>query len=92
MNRTTKSIIGLGVAVIVLGGGLTALMLTEPKENENSESNISASEESSETYGEGILLLKDEKAGDSEGLIKSLIVKNDGNRIWTGCPAPWPCS
>lgn len=81
MNRTTKSIIGLGVAVIVLGGGLTALMLTEPKENENSESNISASEESSETYGEGILLLKDEKAGDSEGLIKSLIVKNDGNRI-----------
>lgn len=81
MNRTTKSIIGLGVAVIVLGGGLTALMLTEPKDKENIENSVSVSEESSEVYGEGILLLKDEKAGESEGLIKSLIINNNGNRI-----------
>lgn len=76
MNKTTKSIIGLGVAVIVLGGGLTALILTEPKNKENSESTISASEESSEAYGEGILLIKDEKSGDEEGLIKEVTVKN----------------
>ncbi len=81
MNKTTKSIIGLGVAVIVLGGGLTALMLTEPKESENSESNISTSEESSEVYGEGILLIKDEKSGDAESIIKEVTVKNSTDKL-----------
>lgn len=76
MNKTTKSIIGLSVAVIVLGGGLTALMLTEPKESENSDSSVSATEESSETYGEGIMLINDEKSGDEEGLVKEVTVKN----------------
>lgn len=81
MNKTTKSIIGLGVAVIVLGGGLTALILTEPKNKENSESNISTSEESSEAYGEGIILIKDEKSGEEEGLIKEVTVKNSDDTL-----------
>lgn len=68
MNKTTKSIIGLGAAVIVLGGGLAALMLTEPKDDKNSESNISTSEESSEAYGEGILLIKDENQAKKKDL------------------------
>lgn len=81
MNKTTKSIIGLGAAVIVLGGGLAALMLTEPKDDKNIESNISTSEESSEAYGEGILLIKDEKSGEEEGLIKEVTVKNSSDKL-----------
>ncbi len=81
MNKTTKSIIGLGAAVIVLGGGLAALMLTEPEDKENDEKSISTSEESSEAYGEGILLIKDEKAGDEESIIKEVTVKNDSDEL-----------
>lgn len=76
MTRNAKSIIGLSAAVVVLGGGLAALMLTEPKDNENGESSVSTSEESSEAEGAGIFLVQDEKAGETEGLIKELTVKN----------------
>lgn len=76
MNKSVKTIIGLGVAVVVLGGGLTALMLTEPKNTDNKESSVSTSEESSETYGDGIILVNDEKAGEEEGLVKEVTVKN----------------
>lgn len=80
MNKTAKSIIGLGVAVVVLGGGLTALVLTEPKENENTES-VSTSEETSEAYGSGIQLLKDEKTENGEGLVKSVTVTNSSDKL-----------
>lgn len=80
MNKTAKSIVGLGAAVIVLGGGLAALMLTEPKETENSES-VSTSEESSEAYGSGIQLLKDEKTENGEGLVKSVTVINGSDKL-----------
>ncbi|MDE6780018.1 MAG: DUF4340 domain-containing protein [Ruminococcus sp.] len=80
MNKTAKSIVGLGAAVIVLGGGLAALMLTEPKDTENSES-VSTSEESSEVYGSGIQLLKDEKTENGEGLVKSVTVTNSSDKL-----------
>ena len=76
MNKTAKSIIGLGAAVIVLGGGLAALMLTEPKDKENEENSVSSSEESSVTEGAGIVLIQDEKAGESESVVKEVTVKN----------------
>ena len=81
MNKSVKTIIGLGVAVIVLGGGLTALILTEPKNTENTESTVSTSEETSETYGSGIHLINDEKAGEEEGLIKEVTVKNSTDTL-----------
>lgn len=82
MNKTTKSIIGLGAAVIVLGGGLTALMLTEPKDKENDESTLSSvPDESSEIYGEGIILIQDEKAGESDGIVKEVTVKNSDDTL-----------
>ena len=80
MNKSVKTIIGLGVAVVVLGGGLTALMLTEPKNTDNNESTVSATEESSEVYGAGIGLITDEKA-DEEGLIKEVTVKNSTDTL-----------
>lgn len=81
MNKSVKTIIGLGVAVVVLGGGLTALMLTEPKETENSENPVSTSEEVSEVYGDGIILIKDEKTNDEEGLVKEVTVKNTTDNL-----------
>lgn len=81
MNKSVKTIIGLGAAVVVLGGGLAALMLTEPKENENSESTSSTSEESSEAYGDGIVLIQDEKADGEEGLVKEVTVKNSTDNL-----------
>ena len=81
MNKSVKAIIGLGVAVIVLGGGLVALMLTEPKNTDNNVDSVSTSEESSEVYGEGILLINDEKAGEEEGLVKEVTVKNTTDRL-----------
>lgn len=87
MNKTTKSIIGLSVAVVVLGGGLTALMLTEPKDKENSEeSSVSTSEESSEAYGEGIVLIQDEKNEESD--IKEVTVKNSTNSLHVVMKSP----
>ncbi len=76
MNRTAKSIIGLGAAVIVLGGGLAALVLTEPKDEENKESSVSSSEESSAAEGAGIVLIQDDKATESESIVKEVTVKN----------------
>lgn len=81
MNKSVKSIIGLGAAVVVLGGGLAALMLTEPKDKDTEENSVSSSKESSEVYGEGILLIQDEKAGESEGVIKEVTVKNSGEKL-----------
>lgn len=75
MSKTTKSIIGLSVAVIVLGGGLVALRLTEP-DSESTESSIESSDESSETYGEGLVVLKDDKSDDEERVIEEVTVKN----------------
>ncbi|MDE6833896.1 MAG: DUF4340 domain-containing protein [Ruminococcus sp.] len=81
MNKSVKTIIGLGVAVVVLGGGLTALILTEPKNTDNTESSVSTSEESSEVYGNGIHLINDEKAGEAEGIIKEVTVKNSTDTL-----------
>ncbi|MDE6427032.1 MAG: DUF4340 domain-containing protein [Ruminococcus sp.] len=81
MNKSVKTIIGLGVAVVVLGGGLAALMLTEPKNTDNNEKSVSTSEESSETYGEGIALIRDEKAGEAEGIIKEVTVTNTTDKL-----------
>lgn len=81
MNKSVKTIIGLGAAVVVLGGGLAALMLTEPKETENNESTSSVSEESSEAYGSGIAVVQDEKSGEEEGLIKEVTVKNSTDNL-----------
>lgn len=76
MNKTAKSIIGLSAAVVVLGGGLAALMLTEPKENENTDSSVSSSEESSVAEGSGIVLIQDEKATEAGSTVKEVTVKN----------------
>ncbi|MCM1505875.1 MAG: DUF4340 domain-containing protein [Ruminococcus flavefaciens] len=87
MNKTTKSIIGLSVAVVVLGGGLAGLMLTEPKDKENNEeSSVSTSEESSEVYGEGIVLIQDEKNEESD--IKEVTIKNSTDNLHVVMKSP----
>lgn len=55
MKKAVKGIIGLSAALVVLGGGLAVLKLTEPKETEESSSSAS-----SEVSGAGITLVKDE--------------------------------
>ena len=67
MKKSVKGIIGLGGVLVVLGGGLAALKLTEPKEEAEE-----SSEYSSEAEGAGITLVSDA----SGGTISKVTVKN----------------
>lgn len=64
MKKAVKGIIGLGAVLVVLGGGLAALKLTESDNTEGS-----SSSESSEVSGAGTVILEDAD-------IKSVNVKN----------------
>ena len=64
MKKAVKGIIGLGAVLVVLGGGLAALKLTESDDTEGS-----SSSESSEVSGAGTVILEDAD-------IKSVNVKN----------------
>lgn len=64
MKKAVKGIIGLSAVLVVLGGGLAALKLTEPED-----SGDSSSQSSSEASGAGITLIKDEE-------IEKIKVKN----------------
>ncbi|MBQ8296711.1 MAG: DUF4340 domain-containing protein [Ruminococcus sp.] len=71
MKKAVKGIIGLSAALVVLGGGLAALKLTEPEEKTD-ESSVS----SSETEGAGITLVQDTASSDNAGTVSKVIVKN----------------
>ena len=69
MKKSVKGILGLCGVLVVLGGGLAALKLTEdPDRNSSSES------ESSEVKGAGVSLIADKSGGS--GTISSVKVKN----------------
>lgn len=55
MKKAAKGLIGLSAALVVLGGGLAALKLTEPGGNDES------SETSSEAYGSGTIIIEDKE-------------------------------
>lgn len=58
MKKQVKGIIGLGAVLVVLGGGLAVMKLTEPKDN--SESSASLSDISlTSAVGQGIILIED---------------------------------
>ncbi|MDE5569055.1 MAG: DUF4340 domain-containing protein, partial [Ruminococcus sp.] len=77
MKKSVKGIIGLSAALVVLGGGYAALMLTQPEEatDENTSS------ESSETEQHEVIIIHDENAGDSTGVIKTVDVKNSSGEL-----------
>lgn len=86
MKKSVKGIIGLSAVLVVLGGGLAALMLTEPKDGDgNDSSNISdVSDE-----GQQVVLIHDDKVTgtdpetglDLEGVIKTVDVKNQTDEL-----------
>lgn len=58
MKKQVKGIIGLGAVLVVLGGGLAVMKLTEP--NDDSDSKASISDISlSNAVGQGIILIED---------------------------------
>lgn len=81
MKKAAKGIIGLSAALAVLGSGLAALKLTEPKE-ENQESSSQVSENSG--AGEAAVLIRDrnitgtdpDTGADLEGVIERVDVTN----------------
>lgn len=84
MKKSAKGIIGLGALLVVLGGGITALMLTDPKEEENgSESESGVPEQQVQ------VLIRDDKVtgtdpetgADLEGVIKTVDVKNSTGEL-----------
>lgn len=79
MKKSVKGIIGLGGVLVVLGGGLAALKLTEPKEEAEE-----SSEYSSEAEGAGIALVSDA----SGGTISKVTVKNRTDELEILMAAP----
>ena len=85
MKKAAKGIIGLSAVLAVLGGGLAALKLTEPKENEENSSEVSEVSEA----GEEVVLIRDnnitgtdpETGSDLEGVIKKVDVKNKTDEL-----------
>ncbi len=67
MKKAVKGIIGLSSALVVLGGGLAVLKITEPKEKEEISSSAS-----SEVSGAGITLIKE----DDNDFVASVKVTN----------------
>lgn len=79
MKKAVKGIIGLSAALVVLGGGYAALMLTQPEEP-TEESSIS---ESSDTEQHEVILIHDDKAtaNNAQGVIKTVDVKNPSGEL-----------
>lgn len=77
MKKSVKGIIGLSVALVVLGGGYAALMLTQPEET-TEENSIS---ESSEPEQNNIVLIHDDNADGSKGIVKTVDVKNASGEL-----------
>lgn len=75
MKKTVKGIIGLGAVLVVLGGGLAALKLTEPADKPAEDS----SDESSAAEGAGIVLVKDKDGGN--GVISGVTVVNESGSL-----------
>lgn len=86
MKKSVKGIIGLSAALVVLGGGYAALMLTQPENNEDANSSET---ESSETEQQAIILIHDDKVtgtdpdtgADLKGVIKTVSVKNQTDEL-----------
>ena len=86
MKKAAKGIIGLSAVLVVLWGGLAALKLTEPKE-ENQEDSSQVSENSD--AGEAVVLIKDKNitgtdpdtGTDLEGVIERVDVKNKTDEL-----------
>lgn len=60
MKKAVKGIIGLSAALVVLGGGLAALKLTEPEKTEES------SDTSSEVSGAGVTIIEEKEIAKVE--------------------------
>lgn len=77
MKKSVKGIIGLSAVLVVLGGGYAALMLTQPEEttDENSSSESSVPEQNN------VVLIHDENAENSNGIIKTVDVKNASGEL-----------
>ncbi len=76
MKKSVKGIIGLSAALVVLGGGYAALMLTQPEDDtgENSSSEVS------DTEPHEVVLIQD-SAENASGVVKSVDVKNPSGEL-----------
>ena len=82
MKKQLKGIIGLGATVVVLGGGLAIMKLTEKSEDNpngnsiSSEQNSTNPSENTQTNGVGIILNADVEGELDSGVVKSVKVIN----------------
>lgn len=84
MKKTEKGILGLSAALVVLGGGLAVLKLTEKDDNSNTDSSLSDTETTTEApEGSGLTLIYDTSLEGPDatehvhGVIESVQVTNE---------------
>lgn len=76
MKKEVKGIIALGGVLVVLGGGLAVMKLTDKSDSESSDSgNKSSVETTTAPEGSGVILVGDSD-GEKEGTVVSVHVKN----------------
>ncbi len=79
MKKQVKGIIGLSAVLVVLGGGLAFLKLTDPDKDNSSESTDIA--DPNAPQGADILIVTDDKTADGLGVVKSAVIKNETDEI-----------
>lgn len=77
MKKSVKGIIGLSAALVVLGGSLAVLKLTEPDDSPD-ESSVS---DITEVSGAGVVLVQDKNSGDGYGTVSKVRVTNRNGEV-----------
>lgn len=76
MKKSVKGIIALSAVLVVLGGGYTALMLTQPDDSADN-----STSESSDTVQHEVVLIQDSDSESATGVVKTVDVKNPSGEL-----------
>lgn len=80
MKKQVKGIIGLSAVLVVLGGGLVFLKLTDPDKDKPSEGSEELVDPNT-PQGADIIIVSDDKSDGEAGVVKRAVIKNETDEI-----------